>query len=121
MFASLDQPVDPGRRGAAQLAALSDYYESVHGACALYEFEPSGAGYLFDLAGGSGLPQEDRTVAARTVAPESISRRDAAYPRGFPIPPDSSTRPSTGDISSLTSLVESSGPTSSGRTRPTVG
>jgi hypothetical protein len=87
VFASLDSPGDPVRLGAALLAALADYYESVHGDCALYEFEQSGAVYLFDLASGSDLPQEDRTVAAWTVTPQSISRRDAAYQRGFPMAP----------------------------------
>ncbi len=87
VLASLDRLVDPVRLGAALLAALGDYYESVHGDCALYEFKQSGAVYLFDLASGSGLPQDDRTVAAWTVTPTSINRRDAAYQRGFPMAP----------------------------------
>jgi hypothetical protein len=50
--------------GAALLASLAVHYESMHGACALHEFEQSGAVYLFDMASSAVLRQEDRTVAA---------------------------------------------------------
>jgi hypothetical protein len=87
VLASLDRPVDPVQLGAALLAALADYYESVHGECALHQFEQSGAIYLFDLASSAGLRQEDRTVAAWIVTPKSIARRDTGYQRGFPMAP----------------------------------
>ena len=87
VLASLDRRADPKRLGAALLAALADDYESVHGDSALHEFEQSGAVYLFDLASSADLQRQDRTVAAWTVTPESISRRDAAFQRGFPMAP----------------------------------
>jgi hypothetical protein len=48
----------------------------------------SGATYLFDLASAAGAEQEDRTVAAWTVTPATVAKRDVSYQRGFPLPPD---------------------------------
>jgi hypothetical protein len=53
----------------------------------LHEFQQSGATYLFDLASAVGLPQEDRTIAAWTLTPAAVAKRDAAYQRGFPLAP----------------------------------
>jgi hypothetical protein len=79
---------DPAGLGAALLSALAARYEASHSAgSALHEFHQSGATYLFDLASAAGLPQEDRTVAAWTVTPPAVAKRDTAYQRGFPLAP----------------------------------
>jgi hypothetical protein len=53
----------------------------------LYEFQQSGAVYLFDLASSADLPQEDRTVAAWALTPAVVAKRDSSYQRGFPLAP----------------------------------
>ncbi|HTF07558.1 MAG TPA: hypothetical protein VK659_05225, partial [Asanoa sp.] len=52
------------------------------------EFKQSGATYLFDFASAVGAAQEDRTVAAWTVTPATVGRRDVGYQRNYPLPPD---------------------------------
>jgi hypothetical protein len=86
VLGALDGHLEPGRLGAAILTALAARYESVHGECALHEFEQSGAVYLFDLASTAGLAQEDRTVAAWAVTPAAVKHRDVSYQRGYPMP-----------------------------------
>jgi hypothetical protein len=83
----LNRPLDAGAVGVAILAALADRYARQHRACALHEFQQSGATYLFDLASAVAATQEDRTVGAWTVTPPTISGRDVSYQRGFPLPP----------------------------------
>jgi hypothetical protein len=39
----------------------------------------------FDLASAVGAEQEDRTVAAWTVTPATVARRDVSYQRGYPL------------------------------------
>jgi hypothetical protein len=60
----------------ALLTEFADWYEARHGDCALHQFEPSGASYLFDLASSANLPQEDRTVAALALTPQAVPRTD---------------------------------------------
>jgi len=79
---------DPAALGAALLTALADRYDASHPAgSALHEFLQSGATYLFDLASAVGLPHEDRTIAAWTLTPAAVAKRDAAHQRGFPLAP----------------------------------
>ena len=88
LASSLGARPDPAAVGAALLTALAARYEAGHPAgTALHEFQQSGATYLFDLASAVGLPQEDRTVAAWTLTPTAVAKRDTAYQRGFPLPP----------------------------------
>ena len=84
----LVKPLTPAGVGEVLLDALAAYYRRVHGSCSLVEFVQSGATYLFDPAGAVGAPQEDRTVAAWTATPAIVDKRDTAYQRGFPLPPD---------------------------------
>jgi hypothetical protein len=82
--ASLNQPPHPEEVGAILANAAADRYEAIlDSACDLHEFEQAGARYWFDLASPSGLPQEDRTVAAWALTPTDIRRRDSSYQRGF--------------------------------------
>jgi hypothetical protein len=81
-------PLVPADVGQALLRAAADRYEHVCGECSLVQFVQSGATYLFDLASAAGADQEDRTVAAWTVTPAIVGKRDASYQRGFPLPPD---------------------------------
>src|SRR5258708_1269111 len=74
--------------GPALLAAVAERYESQCPHCSLVQFAQSGATYLFDLASAAGAEQEDRTVAAWTVTPATVAKRDVSYQRGFPLPPD---------------------------------
>jgi len=74
--------------GPALLAAVAERYESQCPHCSLVEFVQSAATYLFDLASAAGAEQEDRTVAAWTVTPATVAKRDVSYQRGFPLPPD---------------------------------
>jgi hypothetical protein len=83
----LARPLDAGAVGVAILAALVDRYDRQCCACALHEFQESGATYLFDLASAVAATQEDRTVGAWTVTPPTISGRDVSYQRGFPLAP----------------------------------
>jgi hypothetical protein len=92
-MSSLDPPIDAAFVGTALLAMFADRYWSEHGDCALHEFEQSGATYLFDYASALGLPQEDRTVAAWTLTPTVISKRDTTYQRGFPMAPGAAHAP----------------------------
>ena len=89
LVASLDQPLRPEDVGAILFSAAADRYEvSVGGACALLEFEQSGAKHWFDFASSEDLPQEDRTIAAWAITPAEIGRRDKSYQRGFPMAAD---------------------------------
>ena len=88
LVSSLGAWPGPAAVGAALLTALAAHYEASHPAgSALHEFQQSGATYLFDLASAVGLPQDDRTVAAWTVTPATVSKRNTAYQRGFPLTP----------------------------------
>ena len=88
LASALDR-LDGDELGAALLsaAAADRYSRAVGRECVLIEFQQSGATYLFDLASSAGFPQEDRTVAAWTLTPPAVSKRDASYQRGFPLPP----------------------------------
>lgn len=48
----------------------------------------SGATCLFDLASAVGAEQEDRTLAAWTITPATVGKRDVSCQRGFPLPSD---------------------------------
>lgn len=78
----------PTAVGEALLDALAAHYRRVHSDCSLVEFVQSGATFLFDLASAVAAPQEDRTVAAWTITPTTVDKRDTTYQRGFPLPPD---------------------------------
>jgi hypothetical protein len=83
----IPSPPIAAQLGPALLSALAERYEAQFPRCSLVEFVQSGATYLFDLASAAGAEQEDRTVAAWTVTPETVAKRDASYQRGFPLPP----------------------------------
>lgn len=85
LVASLGHPLNAASLGTALFRAVARRYESRQQACSLYEFEQTGAHYLFDLASPLGLPQEDRTVAAWALTPSGVTRRDTTYQRGFPM------------------------------------
>ena len=92
LVASFDQPPPPDDRGAILAHAAADQYEvSLAGACALHEFEQSGARYWFDFASSEDLPHEDRTVAAWALTPSVVQRRDKSYQRDFPMDADESS------------------------------
>lgn len=74
--------------GPVLLIAMAERYERQFSNCSLVNFVQSGATYLFDLASAVGAGQEDRTVAAWTLTPATVSKRDVSYQRGFPLPPD---------------------------------
>jgi hypothetical protein len=93
VLAALDRPRDAAVVGAALLRASADRYAAEHEASALYEFEQSGATYLFDLASCADLPQEDRTVAAWALTPPAVTKRDSSYQRGFPLAPHAAEAP----------------------------
>jgi hypothetical protein len=84
----LETPVTAIMLGPALLDAVAERYERRHRAFSLVQLVQSGATYLFDYAGGVGAAQEDRTVAAWTVTPTVVGKRDVSYQRGFPLPPD---------------------------------
>jgi hypothetical protein len=89
LVASLDQPLPPDDVGAILAGAAADRYEvSLGGACALQEFEQSGARYWFDFASSEDLPHEDRTVAAWALTPSLVHRHDKSYQRAFPMVAD---------------------------------
>jgi hypothetical protein len=71
--------------GSRIFSALANRYEHEYVDCAILQFEQSGASYLFDFASDSGATHEDRTIAAWTVTPAAIGKRDVAYQRGFPL------------------------------------
>lgn len=84
----LDTPLVSGDVGAVLLTVLAERYEELCRDCSLLQFSQAGAIYLFDLASATGGAQEDRTVAAWTTTPATIGKRDDAYQRNFPLPPD---------------------------------
>jgi hypothetical protein len=84
----LRMPLAPADLGTALLDAVAERYEHQFPDCSLLQFVQSGATYLFDLASAVGADQEDRTVAAWTVTPATVAKRDVSYQRGFPLPPD---------------------------------
>ena len=81
-------PLVPAEVGKVLLGAVADRYERVCPDCSLVQFMQSGAAYLFDLASAVGAGQEDRTVAAWTVTPATVNKRDVSYQRGFPLAAD---------------------------------
>jgi hypothetical protein len=84
----LRMPLAPADLGVALLDAASERYERRFPDCSLLRFVQSGATYLFDLSSAVGAEQEDRTLAAWTMTPATVSKRDVSYQRGFPLPPD---------------------------------
>jgi len=84
----LRMPLAPADLGAALLNAVAERYEHQFPDCSLLQFVQAGAIYLFDLASAVGTDQEDRTLAAWTVTPATVAKRDVSYQRGFPLPPD---------------------------------
>jgi hypothetical protein len=70
------------------LDAAAERYERQFPDCSLLQFVQSGATCLFDLASAVGAEQEDRTLAAWTITPATLGKRDVSYQRGFPLPPD---------------------------------
>lgn len=84
----LRMPLAPADLGTALLDAVAERYEHQFSDCSLLQFVQSGATYLFDLASAVGADQEDRTVAAWTVTPATVAKRDFSYQRGFPLPPN---------------------------------
>lgn len=84
----LSMPPAPADVGRVLLAAAAARYERVCPDCSLVQFTQSGATYLFDLASAAGAEQEDRTVAAWTVTPGAVGKRDVSYQRGFPLAAD---------------------------------
>jgi len=81
-------PLAPAALGAVLLDAVAERYEDQFPGCWLLQFVQSGATYLFDLASAVGAEQEDRTLAAWTITPPTVGKRDVSYQRGFPLPPD---------------------------------
>lgn len=81
-------PLAPADLGAALLDAVAERYKHQFADCSLLQFVQSGATYLFDLASAVGAEQDDRTLAAWTITPATVAKRDVSYQRGFPLPPD---------------------------------
>lgn len=71
--------------GAALFDAVAERYRQQCPGCSLVVFDQSGAEYLYDLTGGE---REERTVAAWTVTPAAVAKRDVLYQRNFPLTPD---------------------------------
>jgi hypothetical protein len=86
-------PLAPAEVGEVLLGAVAERYERVCPDCSLVQFAQSGATYLFDLASAVDAEQEDRTVAAWTVTPATVSKRDVSYQRGFPLAADPGSLP----------------------------
>jgi len=84
----LGMPLVPAEVGEVLLGAVAERYERVCPDCSLVQFMQSGATYLFDLASAVGAGQEDRTVAAWTVTPATVNKRDVFHQRGFPLAAD---------------------------------
>jgi hypothetical protein len=84
----LARPLDATTVGALLLDVLARRYQYECENCSLLQLEQSGATYLFDFASAVGGPQEDRTLAAWTITPSAVAKRDVAYQRNFPLPPD---------------------------------
>ncbi|HWO68746.1 MAG TPA: hypothetical protein VNO31_52825 [Umezawaea sp.] len=76
----LAKPLSAEVVGSALFDAMAQRYERRYPACSLVLFEQFGASYLYDLASAVGEGNEDRTVAAWTVTPAVIDKRDTAYP-----------------------------------------
>lgn len=85
IISSFHPTFEPSLVGIALLTELADRYEIEHEPCALYQFDQSGASYLFDLASSTGLPQEDRTIASWALTPPVVDQRDITYQRRFPL------------------------------------
>jgi hypothetical protein len=88
LVGDLTVPLVPAEVGNVLLGAVAERYERVCPGCSLVQFTQSGATYLFDLASAVGAGQEDRTVAAWTVTPATVSKRYVSYQRGFPLAAD---------------------------------
>ena len=86
-------PLVPAEVGKVLLGAVGDRYDRTYPGCSLVQFTQSGATYLFDLASAVGAEQEDRTVAAWTVTPATVNKRDVSYQRGFPLAADPGSLP----------------------------
>jgi hypothetical protein len=110
----LRMPLAPADLGTALLDAVAERYEHQFPDCSLLQFVQSGATYLFDLASAVGAEQEDRTLAAWTITPATVAKRDVSYQRGFPLPPDPDGTLVDRVISFPTFLEASSARTSSG-------
>jgi hypothetical protein len=78
-------PLIPAEVGKVLLGAVAYRYERMYPDCSLVQFTQSGATYLFDLAGAASAGPEERTVAAWTVTPATVIKRDVSYQRGFPL------------------------------------
>ena len=89
----LSVPLVPAEVGKVLLGAVGDRYDRTYPGCSLVQFTQSGATYLFDLASAVGAEQEDRTVAAWTVTPATVNKRDVSYQRGFPLAADPGSLP----------------------------
>jgi hypothetical protein len=89
----LPRPLEPALVGAALLDAFALRYAEQVADCSLLELSQSGATYLFDHAGAEGLPQEDRTIGAWTLTPDTVRRRDVSYQRGYPMAPGIENHP----------------------------
>jgi hypothetical protein len=88
LMGDLAVPLAGADVGSVLLVAVAERYERQVPNCSLVNFVQSGATYLFDLASAVGAEQEDRTVAAWTVTPATVGKRDVSYQRGYPLPPD---------------------------------
>jgi hypothetical protein len=86
-------PLVPAEVGKVLLGAVADRYERMYPDCSPVQFAQSGATYLFDLASAVGAGQEDRTVAAWTVTPATVNKRDVSYQRRFPLAADPGSPP----------------------------
>jgi hypothetical protein len=84
----LRTPLARADLGAALLDAVAERYEYQFPDCSLLQFVQSRATYLFDLASVVRAEQEDRTLAAWTITPATVGKRDVPYQRRFPLPPD---------------------------------
>jgi hypothetical protein len=84
----LAMPLAPADLGLALLDAVAKRYQRQFTDCSLLQFVQSGATYLFDMASAVGAEQEDRTLAAWTITPVTVGKRDVSYQRGFPLPLD---------------------------------
>jgi hypothetical protein len=89
----LTVPLVPAEAGSVLLGAVAEHYELVCPDCSLVQFAQSGATCLFDFASAVAAVQEDRTVAAWTVTPATVSKRDVSYQRGFPLAADPGSAP----------------------------
>jgi hypothetical protein len=84
----LRMPLAPADLGTALFDAVAERYEHQFPRCCLLQFVQSGATCLFDLASAVGAEQEDRTLAAWTITPATVGKRDVSFQRGFPLPSD---------------------------------